>query len=462
MTSEAANAPAPRTILVAEDDDSVRALVKKYLEGKGHAVRTVADGQAVLDELAVTDDIDVVILDIMMPHVSGLEVLAELRKRGDTTPVIMATAAASSDDIVKALSLGADDYVTKPYSFPVLLARIDTRLRLRAPDLQTTIEIAPDPHTPEKERVHADPALVQRLRHVADKWRKRPAHIEELAPGAVIAERYVVEAAIGSGGYGAVWRARHIDLAQDVAIKVLHEDISRGAAEQFRKEAQKACRVRHQSAVRVFDFGALANGATYLVMELLDGPPLEAVIRAEAPLSWRRCVEILTPVTAALAAAHKQGIVHRDVKPGNVVLHREDGDLEGKHTTVPKLLDFGIAKDLGDLTHDSGGVIVGSPAYIAPERLRGNPYDGRSDIYACGIMLHRMLTGSLPFDETLSDFEKIALWHVSEPPPRPSLRVPTLPKQVDDACVAMMSKDPARRPNAREAHALLVALLDTT
>lgn len=454
VTEQPAALAHPRTILVAEDDDAVRALVKRYLEGKGHTVRAVADGQSALDELAATDDIDVVILDIMMPKLSGLDVLAELRKRGDATPVIMATAASSPDDIVKALSLGADDYVTKPYSFPVLLARIELRLRVRAPDLQTTVEVPRsvwlDDSSP------ADPALLERLRHVADRWRKGPAPIDELAPGVVVAERYVVEAAIGAGGYGAVWRARHIDLGQDVAIKVLHPDLSRGNADQFRKEAQKACRVRHANAVRIFDFGALANGAAFLVMELLDGPPLETVIRSEAPFAWRRCVDVLAPLTAALAAAHRQGIVHRDVKPGNVVLHREDDD--GTVTVVPKLLDFGIAKDLGDLSADSGGMIVGSPAYIAPERLRGNSYDGRSDVYACGIMLHRMLTGSLPFDESLGDFEKVALWHVSAPAPRPSKKVAGIPPALDDACLAMMAKDPARRPNAREALALLDAI----
>jgi CheY-like chemotaxis protein len=443
-----------RTILVAEDDDAARALVKKYLEGKGHTVRVVADGQSALDELAATDDIDVVLLDIMMPKLSGLDVLAELRRRGDRTPVIMATAASSPDDIVKALSLGADDYVTKPYSFPVLLARIDLRLRLRAPDLQTTVDVAPlgaaSHPTP-------DPALLERLRRVADRWRSAPTPLDELAPGVVVAERYVVEASIGAGGYGAVWRARHIDLAQDVAIKVLHEDIARGSADRFRKEAQKASRVRHGNAVRVLDFGELAHGAAFLVMELLDGPPLETVIRAEAPLPWRRCVEVLAPITAALAAAHKQGIVHRDVKPANIVLHRDDDG-----TSVPKLLDFGVAKDLGDLTDDSGGLIVGSPAYLAPERLRGNPYDGRSDIYACGIMLHRMLTGLLPFDETINEFEKVALWHVSAPPPRPSERTAGIPAAVDDACLAMMCKDPAHRPNAREAYALLTAALEVS
>ncbi len=440
-----------RTILVAEDDDDARAVVCKYLEGKGHLVRRVADGQAVLDVLAAFDDIDLVLLDVMMPRLSGFQVLEQLRGNGDMTPIIMATAAASPEDIVRALSLGADDYVTKPYSFPVLLARIELRLRQRADMLNTTIELQPS--TLDAQAL--DPELLSRLRSLAEKWRRPTAHAAratEIGPGSVIADRYVIESEIGSGGFGAVWRARHVDLGQDVAIKVLAKDVAHATIDEFRREAQKACRVRHDNAVRVFDFGHLVTGSAFLVMELLEGPSLEQMIRIAAPLPVERSLSIMRPVLAALAAAHKQGIVHCDVKPANIMLHRED------EREVPKLLDFGIAKDLEDV-RDQGGILVGSPAYVAPERLRDMPYDGRSDVYACSIILFRMLTGTLPFDETLKDFEKVAMWHMSGAPPPPSSKNPKISPAVDDVVMQMMCKEPIGRPQARAACALIDAVL---
>jgi serine/threonine-protein kinase len=181
-------------------------------------------------------------------------------------------------------------------------------------------------------------------------------------------------------------------------------------------------------------------------MELLEGPTLEHELkRGQLPLE--RTVTVMRAILAALAAAHRQNLVHRDVKPQNVVLHVEDG------RELPKLLDFGIAKMLDD-AGDSGAVILGSAAYIAPERLRGEPYDGRADVYATGVMLHRMLTGRFPFDIALDDFENLALWHLHKAP-QPTGAAPAVEKLVR----LLLEKDPRKRPDASEAGALVEALV---
>jgi CheY-like chemotaxis protein len=451
-----------RRILVAEDDDAARVLITKYLESKGHTVTAVPDGQAVMDALAGDEEFELLILDVMMPKLSGFDVLERARKQGFTLPIIMATAAANPADVVRALSLGADDYVTKPYSFPVLLARIELRMRPRPAVPQPP----PPPPLPQEESFHLAPddvemiedagagssgeGLLARLKSIAGKLRNRSApKVEELKEGTVLAGRYQVGRRIGLGGFGAVYRARHIDLAQDVALKVLHSGASSDSVEAFRREAQNCCRVRHPNAVRVFDFGLLPQGSAFLAMELLEGPTLEYVLAKVGKLPLERAVPIVRSVLGALGAVHKQGLVHRDVKPGNVLLHSED------ERQVPRLLDFGIAADVDD-PGDRGNVVAGSASYISPERWKGMPYDGRADIYACGVMLFRMLTGALPFDLASEDYEKVALWHVHQAPPAPSSKVGGLPRQVDELMAKLLAKDPAARPNAAEADSLLM------
>jgi CheY-like chemotaxis protein len=458
LGSRMPDAPSPgHRILVAEDDESARVMISKYLESKGHQVTSVGDGQAVMDALGSSEVFDLLILDVMMPKLSGYDVLKQAREQGHTLPIIMATAASNPEDVVRALGLGADDYVTKPYSFPVLLARIDLRMRPRpsapqppplpaddsfhvdADDLQEL----PEPPTTEQ-------GIMARLKSVAAKLKSRPpATVAELAEGSTLASRYQIGKRIGLGGFGTVYRARHIDLAQDVAIKVLHAGAGPAAVDAFRREAQNCCRVRHPNAVRVFDFGLLPQGSAFLAMELLEGPTLEYVLAKAGKLPMDRAVPVVRAVLGALGAAHKQGLVHRDVKPGNVLLHSED------ERQVPRLLDFGIATDIDD-PGDRGNVVAGSAGYISPERWKGQPYDGRADIYACGVMLFRVLTGAMPFEIPSEDFEKVALWHLNEQPPPVSSKVRGLPSSVDELVAKMLAKDPGQRPNAGDADAALM------
>jgi serine/threonine protein kinase len=447
-----------RHVLVAEDDDTNRTMLVKYLEGKGFRVTAVADGSRALDALRSMVDLDMALLDVMMPNMSGFEALQEARGRGVQTPIIMATAKSHPDDILRALYSGADDYVTKPYSFPVLLARMELRMRTqRAPPPPDDFSVDPADVLEESEEtdpnikmLSAESGLRAKLKQVADTIKNMRPPPVALEPGAKVTERYEIVSRLGEGGFGVVFRGIHCDLDQAVAIKVLRPGASRKAIESFRREAQNACRIRHENAVRVYDFGFLKDGTAFLVMEILDGPTLEDLL-AIGSLSVERSAGIAKGILRALDAVHRQNLVHRDVKPSNVILHRED------LREVPKLLDFGVATDIG--VRDSRA-IVGSAAYIAPERILGEQYDGRADVYAFGVLLYRCLTGRYPFPFLPDvDFDKVALWHLHEFAPEPSTLNRALPRAVDALIERLMEKDPRNRPTAAEAETLVEGLL---
>ncbi|MBC8072231.1 MAG: serine/threonine protein kinase, partial [Deltaproteobacteria bacterium] len=219
--------------------------------------------------------------------------------------------------------------------------------------------------------------------------------------GQTIAERYRVDAMIGIGGMGAVFRCRHLMLGNDVAIKVLHPDVcdETQAAARFAREAKSASRLDHANCVRVLDFGGWTaqdgRVAMYLCMELLSGFELARLL--DGQLATAHVLSLVGQMLDGLDHAHSRGVVHRDLKPRNIVIvagaNGED---------VVKLVDFGTAKILtgedatARLTRE--GTVCGTPHYMSPEQVAGGPIDGRADLYAIGILLHRMLSGRLPFD----------------------------------------------------------------
>lgn len=210
--------------------------------------------------------------------------------------------------------------------------------------------------------------------------------------GTVIDRRYELEALIGQGGVGRVYRARDAELGRSLAIKVLRRELSDDPElrERFLREAETASRVVHPGIVRISDWGHLADGRPFFVMDLLEGSSLRAVLARHGRLPPARAIEIARRVAEALAAAHQAGIVHRDLKPDNVQL-APDGRVE--------LLDFGLAIAV-DSTAQQGGsrVAFGTPHYMSPEQAAGDPVDGRADLYALGVVLYEMLTGRVPFD----------------------------------------------------------------
>ena len=409
------------TILVVDDLPANRDLMVRRLERSGFRVLQAASGPEAL-EIVRQGSVDLVLLDIMMPGMTGIDVLRTLRatRSSAALPVIMVTAKTDSEDVVEALSLGANDYVTKPVDYPVALARIQTHLR-----------------TTQAMRVEA-PAAVE------------PRSPAQAVPGTVLGGRYRLDQPIGGGSFGTVFRALHLELKRDVAVKILATSAGTDpeALARFRREGDSACRVQHPNAVAVFDFGVNPGGVAYLVMELLEGQSLEKELEERGPLAPRRAAEIAIPVCSALAAAHAAGVVHRDIKPSNVFLHRT---LSGE---VPKILDFGIAKLAAEaaigqsLTVD--GSLLGTPAYMAPERFRRGPYGPSSDIYSVGAMLYEMLSGRLPFIPSSADPLALVAMQAEEDPPPLRVRRPDIPLPLEKVVLQALARNPAARPTADE------------
>jgi serine/threonine protein kinase len=236
--------------------------------------------------------------------------------------------------------------------------------------------------------------------------------------GLVIDKRYQITGLLGRGGMGSVYRAEHVRLKRQVALKLLHSDFGRipELSKRFEREAFATGRIDHPNIVTVSDFGELDDGTLYLVMELLDGQSLADVLEKERKLSPRRALQITRHILRGLGHAHKAGVVHRDIKPENVLLVEHAGDPD-----FAKLLDFGIAKLVGEAAEaDAGdkltqaGVAFGTPAYISPEQALGETVDHRADLYSVTCMLYELLTGRCPF--VADDKMKLLSMHATRTP----------------------------------------------
>jgi protein kinase-like protein len=280
------------------------------------------------------------------------------------------------------------------------------------------------------------------------------AALTEALPGTVLDDKYRVEEKVGSGGFGTVYRGEHILLHHPVAIKVFRPVVGTAALQgldRFRLEGISACRINHSNAVTVLDFGVSAGSLAYLVMELLHGRSLADELRAARRLPAQRCARIMAAVCAVLAEAHAAGIVHRDIKPSNVFLH------QGKDEELVKVIDFGIAK-LTDETRDAElqaatatGMYLGTPAYMAPERLINAPYDGRADVYSVGVMMFETLCGRLPFEASgPGAYWPGALMNPFKQPPRPTEVEPGVPPELEGAVLRAMARELEERPTAAE------------
>jgi serine/threonine protein kinase len=275
-----------------------------------------------------------------------------------------------------------------------------------------------------------------------------PRSPAQAVPGSVLGGRYELEEPIGGGSFGTVFRARHLELSRPVAVKILATSAGTDpeALARFRREGDSACRVQHPNAVAVYDFAVNPGGVAYLVMELLEGHSLEKELEEKGPLDPVRCAQIVVPVCSALSAAHAAGVLHRDIKPSNVFLHRTP---QGELT---KILDFGIAKlaaqsAIGQkLTID--GSLLGTPAYMAPERFRRGPYGPKSDVYSVGVMLYEMLSGRLPFIPSTADPLALVAMQAEEEALPLSQRRADIAPALDAVVAQALARDPEARPTA--------------
>ncbi|MGH9836034.1 MAG: SUMF1/EgtB/PvdO family nonheme iron enzyme [Blastocatellia bacterium] len=267
--------------------------------------------------------------------------------------------------------------------------------------------------------------------------------------GRVLGGRYKLERCIGSGGMGEIYRARRMHIGDTVAVKVLRSDVveNEKSRQRFYREARAAAMLHHPNAVVIHDFGEDDDGTAYIVMELLVGRSLRQLLIDEGSVNALRAYGIIRQACAALDAGHRNGIVHRDIKPDNIVLL--DSNDGADHV---KILDFGIAK-LRDKALDTlsmeqrltnVGTIIGTPHYMAPEQCQGEEADARSDIYSVGVVLYELLTGVAPF--LAKTPTGVAIKHVTEKPRPPHELNPNIPEPVERVVLRALEKDPNTRP----------------
>ena len=280
--------------------------------------------------------------------------------------------------------------------------------------------------------------------------------------GRVLDGKYEVVSPLGTGGMGAVYRARRVHIGDEVAVKILHQRLTgdEKLVERFRREARAAAQLHHPNVVTIHDYGEARGpeGFAYIVMELVRGESLRELLRREGRLEARRAVSLMRDVCAGVGAAHRRGIVHRDIKPDNIIVTPADEDRPAESV---KVVDFGIAK-LRDMAAENStlteaGTMVGTLFYMSPEQCKGEPLDSRADVYSLGAMLHEMLAGTPPF--SAPSLTSLIFKHISEPPP-PLPADPAVPAALRAAVTRALAKNPDERPRdasefAREIQAAL-------
>jgi len=264
--------------------------------------------------------------------------------------------------------------------------------------------------------------------------------------GRVLDAKYEVIERLGEGGMGAVYRARRLHIGDEIAVKALHQRFVLDAAsvERFRREARSAAMIRHANVVTIHDFGEAqaADAPAYIVMELVRGVSLREVLKREKRFNPQRAVALMRDICAGVGVAHRQGVVHRDLKPDNVIVVPPAD--EGERETA-KVVDFGLAK-LRDMTTEFNltqtGAVVGTPYYMSPEQCQDGQLDARADVYSLGVMLYEMLAGAPPFQA--NSLAGIIAKHLNEAPPAlpPSLAIPPA---LEAVCRRALAKNPDER-----------------
>lgn len=349
-------------ILVVEDDVDLAGVTCDCLTALGHEVEHVDNGSDAQEKL-LGSVYDLIMLDWDLPEITGIELLTIFRNSGGTTPVLMLTGRHELDFKEAGLEAGADDYLTKPFELRELKARIKSLLR-RTTTYNPAAAAAAEPAT--------------------------------FLPGSVLGGKYVLKEVIGEGGMAVVWKATHAAIDKTVVVKVLKPHLvhKEESLKRLELESRALAKISHPNVVAVTDVGTLSSGQPYMVLEYIQGKALSQYIYDMGPLPLRLALRIAGQMCMGLSAAHKVGVIHRDLKPGNVIVQ----DQQGRPDWV-KIVDFGIAQLAdapGRLTQED--VIVGTIEYISPEQLEDCDLDQRADLYAAGIIMYEMLTGKLPFE----------------------------------------------------------------
>jgi serine/threonine-protein kinase len=267
--------------------------------------------------------------------------------------------------------------------------------------------------------------------------------------GRVINDRFRIISVIARGGMGRVYRAEQVPLGRLVAVKTLDPRTQSGDTDpQFQQrfflEASVASKLQHPNTVTVFDYGRTADGVYFIAMELVEGRSLYHVIREEAPMSAGRVIHVAMQIARSLREAHRLDVIHRDLKPGNVLLTRH-----GDEEDFVKVLDFGLVKHVETESEQEltkAGLFMGSPKYMSPEQIRGERVDARGDVYALGVVMYEMLVGKVPFDR--ENTVKVLMAHMHEPVP--PIQNPECPPALAELVMRCLSKRPEGRPSSMD------------
>lgn len=259
--------------------------------------------------------------------------------------------------------------------------------------------------------------------------------------GRTIGGRYVLAQRIGAGGMGTVYRARHEVVGRDVAVKFLARHLSAEPShrERFLREARAANRINHEHIIDITDCGETPDGLVYLVMEFLDGVPLNVELERAGALPLRRALSIGLQIASALGRAHELDVYHRDIKPENIYL------LAGYDGDFVKILDFGLAQMRGELRLTATGTVFGTPEYMSPEQVRGAEITHLSDLYSLGVVLFEMLAGTKLFEGSTPE---LIMKHLRVPPRAPSHCRAGIPPEIDALVLRLLAKDPSERPHS--------------
>jgi len=474
---------ATASVLVVDDIEDNREVLRRRLERQGHAVECAAGGA---DALALAGEraFDLVLLDVMMPGLDGYAVLERLKASPETRdiPVIMISALDDIASVVRCIEHGAEDYLPKPFDPVLLKARIGAclekkRLRDREKAYLRDVERVIGAARAVESGAYQAGSLADlaarsdevgrlarvfdgmaegvkeretRLKHQLDDLRAEiqaasAAGADDagegeptLRTGDWFAGRYEILGTVGAGGMGVVYRAKDGELGEEVAIKMLRADILRGddtAIQRLKAETRLARRISHRNVVRTHDFGE-HDGACYVTMEYVEGMTVRRLIDTRGRLSVSSALAIAAQLSDALDVAHRQGVVHRDIKPQNLLL-----DPDG----VLKVMDFGVARLVEHTTVlTQVGMVVGTPSYMSPEQLLAEDVDGRSDLYSVGVVLYECLTGRLPFEARTPVSLIAKLLH--EDPAPPDTINPEIPPALSALIMRLLAKSAAERP----------------
>jgi serine/threonine protein kinase/tetratricopeptide (TPR) repeat protein len=299
---------------------------------------------------------------------------------------------------------------------------------VRCPQCNTPLDVGTGTLT--SEVVRGDP-----VRTPAEGMTSVPASCQVLAPGYVLGGRYEIVQLLGQGGMGAVYKARDREVEREVALKVIRPELAGypDIVRRFKQELILARQVTHKNVVRIFDLGE-DEGLKFITMEFIDGQDLRSILAERGKLSPEEASKIIVQVCRALEAAHAEAVIHRDLKPQNIMVDR--------HGTV-KVMDFGLAHSLEMASLTQSGSFVGTPEYMSPEQVRGEHVDGRSDLFALGIILYELLTGKSPYRAGTA--LAIMLKRIQEPARPPIELDPAIPKLLNDVVVRCLEIDPRRR-----------------